>query len=472
MPANTFTKILATIGPASATKEVLSSLIDAGADAFRFNFSHGKYEEHKERYLTLRTLAKEKNLPLCIVADMQGPKLRIGTFENEKILLEPGDKFTLDLNEIPGDKTRVTLPHKEIFQALKVGDNLLLNDGNITLIVDEVGNDYAKTTVKYGGILSSHKGVNLPNTKLNISALTPKDMQDLNFALDLGVDWVSLSFVQTVQDVIMAKKIINGRALIISKLEKPAAIDELEEIVKESDGIMVARGDLGVECPIQQVPVLQKKIIEMCRKYAKPVIVATQMLESMITAPTPTRAEVSDIASAVYDGADAVMLSAETAVGSFPVEAVAMMHKTIKEVEKDKNFEAYMNNSRIHNHSVSEADAITVAAGEMSGILENVAGIVTYSISGHSAFLMAKERRYLPIIAIVSTETVAQRLNLCWGITSFVNKDVFDNFKIETVAKNIALNHNFAKNGQYLILIAGYPFGEAEHTNLLHTIKI
>lgn len=341
MPNNTFTKILATIGPASASRQVLSDLIDAGADAFRFNFSHGKYEEHKERLLEIRRLSEQKNRYITIVADMQGPKLRVGNFAKEKVMLKEGDFFRLDMDETPGDETRVCLPHPEIFKALKIGDNLLLNDGQITLIVEKCDESSALTKVKFGGMLSSHKGVNLPNTKLNISSLTPKDLKDLEFALEMGVDWISLSFVQSAEDVKRAKKIINDRALVISKLEKPGAIDELDEIVRLSDGIMVARGDLGVECPIEQVPVMQKKIIECCRKYAKPVIVATQMLESMISSPTPTRAEVSDIASAVYDGADTVMLSAETAVGIYPVQAVSMMHKTIKEVEKAKNFESY-----------------------------------------------------------------------------------------------------------------------------------
>ena len=347
-----------------------------------------------------------------------------------------------------------------------------MNDGQITLTVEKCDEKSALTKVKFGGALSSHKGVNLPNTKLNISSLTPKDLRDLEFALDLGVDWISLSFVQTAADVKRAREIIKDRALIISKLEKPGAIEELEDIVQLSDGIMVARGDLGVECPIEQVPIMQKKIIECCRKYAKPVIVATQMLESMINSPTPTRAEVSDVASAVYDGADTVMLSAETAVGSYPVQAVSMMHKTIEEVEKDKNFEAYMNNSRIHNRSFSEADAITVAAGEIVDILENVACLVSYSITGHTTFLTARERRHLPIVAICPNITVARRLGICWGVKSFVDEKVFADFSVESTSIKIATENNFAKKGDYLVVIAGYPFGKVGNTNLLHTVKV
>ena len=327
MPQRTKTKILATIGPSSASKEQIEKLIDASVDAFRVNFSHGTHEEHKERVNFIRKLEKEKGRFISILADMQGPKLRVGVFANGKgVDLKEGQAYRLDLDPTPGDEKRVNLPHKEIFAALKAGDDLLLNDGNIKLHVDKVGKDYADTTVVVGGFLSAHKGVNLPNTQLPISAITEKDKDDLKFALKLGVDWIGLSFVQKAADVREAKKLINGKAMLVSKLEKPSAIDELEDIIKESDAIMVARGDLGVECPVYTVPVLQKRIVTCCRKYARPVIVATQMLESMINNPTPTRAEVSDVATAVYDGADAVMLSAETAAGKYPVEAVQMMN--------------------------------------------------------------------------------------------------------------------------------------------------
>ena len=308
MPQMTRTKILATIGPSTASKEKIEQLIDAGADAFRFNFSHGTHEEHKERYDTVRKLAKEKNLHITIVADMQGPKLRVGEFKDGKIELKNGQKFILDMDSTPGDETRVNLPHKEIFAALKPGDDLLLNDGNIRLHVEKCDASSAETTVVVGGPLSSHKGVNLPNIKLPISAITEKDRADIEFALKLGVDWISLSFVQQAEDVREARKLIGDRAWIISKLEKPSAIEELDEIIQLSDAIMVARGDLGVECPIQTVPVMQKKIVSACRKYGRPVIIATQMLESMIKAPTPTRAEVSDVATAVYAIAGTVML--------------------------------------------------------------------------------------------------------------------------------------------------------------------
>lgn len=473
MPENTHTKILATIGPASSTKEVLEQLVDAGADAFRFNFSHGTHEEHAERYGQVREIAKAKQRHICIVADLQGPKLRVGQFAKEKVFLKEGAEFVLDMKDELGDENRVTLPHPEIFQAIKAGDNLLLNDGNITLTVAECSKDYAKTIVKFGGWLSSHKGVNLPNIKLPISALTEKDRKDLEFALSLGVDWISLSFVQTAQDVKMAKDLIKNRAFIVSKLEKPSAIDELDEIVKLSDAVMVARGDLGVECPIQSVPLIQKKIIATCRKYAKPVIVATQMLESMINAPTPTRAEVSDVATAVMDGVDTVMLSAETAVGSYPKETVAMMHKIIEEVEKDDSFLSCTDARNYEHRAPNEADAITIAAGDIAKVLDNVACIVTYSVSGYTTFLTARERPHLPILAITPSLEVARRLGICWGVKSFVNPDVFAHFNnIENTAVQIAVDNNFAKPSEHIIITAGYPFGKVGSTNLLHTVKI
>lgn len=473
MPHKTHTKILATIGPSSSSKEQIEKLIDAGCDAFRFNFSHGTHDEHKERYEIVRKLAKEKNLHITIVADLQGPKLRVGEFANGSVLLKEGQKFVLDMDHVPGNEDRVELPHKEIFEALIPGEKLLLNDGNIVLEVLSCDKSHAITEVKVGGILSGHKGVNLPNITLPISAVTEKDRKDLEFALKLGVDWISLSFVQTADDVREARKLIDGRAWIISKLEKPSAIDELDEIIRLSDGIMVARGDLGVECPLPTVPVLQKKIVSACRKYARPVIVATQMLESMINAPTPTRAEVSDVATAVYDGADTVMLSAETAAGKYPVEAVKMMSSVIRQVEADPLFFTLMQKSRLHSCCFGEADSITFAASEIAGVLEKVSCIVTYTSSGLTTFLTARERPNLPILAITSDLEVARRLGIVWGAKSFVNKESFKSFdKVEDIAVKIALENGFAKPGDNIIITAGFPLGKKGRTNMLHTVHI
>lgn len=473
MPQKTKTKILATIGPSSSTKEQIEKLIDAGADAFRVNFSHGTHEEHKERVAYIRKLEKEKGRYISILADMQGPKLRVGDFVGSGVDLKEGQRFRLDLNPAPGNEQRVNLPHKEIFAALKPGDRLLLNDGNIVLNVDDCGVDYADTTVVVPGFLSAHKGVNLPNTQLPISAITEKDREDLKFALKLGVDWIGLSFVQTAEDVREARRLIGDKAWLITKLEKPSAIDELDEIIKLSDAVMVARGDLGVECPVYTVPVLQKRIVSCCRKYARPVIVATQMLESMINNPTPTRAEVSDVATAVYDGADTVMLSAETAAGKYPVEAVRMMNNIIQNVEADPLFYTLMQKSRLHPCCGSEADSITFAASEVANVLDSVSAIVTYSSSGFTTLLTARERPNLPIIAITPEVSVARRMALVWGAKSYLNKESFKSFdKAEDVAVQVAKKNGFAESGDHIIITAGFPLNTKGRTNMLHTVYI
>lgn len=473
MPIDTHTKILATVGPATSSAEMLEKLVQNGADAFRFNFSHGTKEEHAERYKTVRDLAEKYHRHLTIIADLQGPKLRIGTFATPKITLEKGDEFVLDMNPEDGDKTRVCLPHKEIFEAVNVGDVLLLNDGNIRLKVNQKSADRMVTEVLVGGELSAHKGVNLPNVKLPISAITQKDRQDLEFALELGVDWVCLSFVQSVNDVLEAKELIGNKAWIISKLEKPSAIAELDKIVQESDGIMVARGDLGVECPIQNLPVMQKDIVKACRKFAKPVIVATQMLESMIQNPTPTRAEVSDVATAVYDGADTVMLSAETAAGNYPAETVKMMHNIIAEVEQDDDYYELVQRDRKVMCVDNMADAITYAACDMTYVLPKTAAVVTYTASGFTTFLMARERPNLPILSITDSQEVARRLGIVWGVRAIVNKEIFSDFsRIDEASIAIAKAHNIGHAGDYLIITAGYPLGRKGMTNLLHTVEL
>lgn len=473
MPIDTHTKILATIGPATATAKMLESLVKAGADAFRFNFSHGTHAEHAERLKIVRKLADKYKRHLTVIADLQGPKLRIGVFKTDKVLLKKGQTFVLDMQSTPGDENRVCLPHKEIFAVSKVGDRLLLNDGNIELEV-VANQEYVMTTkVNIGGYLSAHKGVNLPNIKLPISAITSKDKDDLRFALQQGVDWVCLSFVQSVEDVRQARKLIKDKAWIISKLEKPSAIDDLETIVKESDGIMVARGDLGVECPIQTVPVLQKRIVKVCRKYGRPVIVATQMLESMIASPTPTRAEVSDVATAVFDGADAVMLSAETAAGSYPTKAVNMMHQIISQVENDESYFSRVQLDKDLSDCDDMADAITYAASEMTNILPNMAAVVTYTATGFTTFSMARERPTRPILAITLSADVAQRLGIVWGVHATVNEQVFKDFtKLEKTAVNTAKAMHIGKKGEYLVITAGYPIGIRGMTNLIYTVKL
>lgn len=473
MPLNTRTKILATLGPSSNSELKIEELIDAGVDGFRLNFSHGTHEEHKIMYDRIRKVSKAKGTHTAVVADLQGPKLRIGKFKDGKVLLNKGQKFSFDMKKDLGDETRVTLPHKEIFEALKVGDKLLVNDGNIILKVIKCNKESAVTEVEVGGFISGHKGVNLPNSSLKISPLTEKDLKDLDFALKLGVDCVCLSFVQRASDVVEAKKIIGKKAWIISKLEKPQVLDELDEIIMESDMVMVARGDLGVECPIVTVPLLQKRIEAKCRQYSKPVIVATQMLESMISAPIPTRAEVSDVANAVYDGSDVVMLSAETAAGNYPVETVKTMRGVIETVETDpKYFESVHRFDRGASCN-NESHAITRAAGEVAKSMNNVSCITTFSVSGATTLSMAKERPHLPIIAINPSEEIACRLNLVWGTRTFIDKKVFESFdNIETVSRGFASISGLGKEGDYVVVTAGYPFGRVGLTNVLHIVKV
>ncbi len=473
MTVETKTNILATLGPATQTKEMIEKLLLEGADAFRVNFSHGDHKTHKERINLIREIEKEKGIAIGILADLQGPKLRIGDMHDNSILVE-GKEFVLDMKEQPGDSTRACLPHKEIFKALKTGDELLLNDGNLTLKVVETNNkDFAKTKVKVGGVLTSKKGVNLPNTKLDIKAITEKDEKDLAFALKCGVDYIGLSFVQHAEDVIYAKKLINGKAWVVSKLEKPSAIDDLSTIVDLSDAIMVARGDLGVECPIYTVPVLQKRIVKECRKKGKPVIVATQMLESMITAPTPTRAEVSDIASAVYDGVDTVMLSAETAAGKYPIQAVSMMKKIIKSVEADKLCSNMIGSSKTRPVNATQSDSITFAASQISTVLENIKAIVTFTSSGSTTLLAARERPCLPIVAITPCFEVARKLSIVWGANSYINKHIYKSLeKAQEVAVKIVTENGYAKSGDHVVITAGFPLNQAGITNMLNTVKI
>lgn len=473
MPINTRTNILATLGPASDTEEKISALIDAGVDGFRLNFSHGTHESHQRTYDIIRKVSNRKNAHIAVVADLQGPKLRIGDFKNGKEKLKIGQKFTLDMKDELGDATRVTLPHKEIFEALKAGDTLLVNDGNIILKVLKCNKKSAVTEVVIGGIISGHKGVNLPNSSLNISPLTPKDLDDLKFALKLGVDCVCLSFVQRAKDIKDARKIIKDKAWIIAKLEKPQAMDELDEIIKVSDMIMVARGDLGVECPIVTVPILQKKIVAKCRACGRPVIVATQMLESMISAPIPTRAEVSDVANAVYDGCDVVMLSGETAMGNYPVETVNTMRGVIEQVESDAKYFESLQRAFSGVSCYSESRAITHAANDVVKTLDNVACIATFSVSGRTTLAMAQERPAYPIMSISPDEKIARQLNLVWGVRSFIDKKFLGSFdNIEKISKGFARISGLAKEGQFIVVTAGYPFGKVGLTNVLHIIRV
>ncbi|NQV44616.1 MAG: pyruvate kinase [Rhodospirillales bacterium] len=465
MRRNRKAKIIATLGPASSDPEMIEKLFIAGADVFRLNFSHGSHEDHKARFDAIRELEKKYGRPIGIIADMQGPKFRVGDFSEGKVKLEAGQSFRLDLNALDGDSSRVTLPHPEVFRSLQEGTDLLLDDGKIRLTVKEFGKDYALTEVVTGGILSNHKGVNLPNVVVDVSPLTDKDREDLRFALDMGVDWIALSFVQRPEDVAEGRKLVSGRAGIMVKLEKPSAIKSLDGIIELSDSLMVARGDLGVEAPPEDVPAFQKQIIRACRRSGKPVIVATQMLESMINSPTPTRAEASDVATAIYDGADTVMMSAETAAGEYPVESVAMMDRIVLRVEQDPIFTEMMASQRNEPESTA-ADAITAAARQCASTI-SASAIVTFTSTGSTTQRAARERPEVPIICCTPRAATARRLTLTWGVHCMFTDDVSSFREMVTKSIKIASEEGFASAGDRLIITAGVPFGTPGATNIL-----
>jgi len=465
MRRNRNAKILATLGPASATAKGIEALFTAGADVFRLNFSHGSHDDHRKTYDLIRTVEEKLRRPIAVLMDLQGPTLRVGDFAEGKVMLEPGQAFRLDMDPADGDASRVTLPHPEIFEALRVGTELLLDDGRIRLRVERHGADFAETRLLVGGKLSNHKGLNVPGEVLPISALTEKDRRDLQFGLDLGVDWVALSFVQRPEDVAEARKLVAGRAAIIAKLEKPSAIEHLEEIVELSDALMVARGDLGVECPPEIVPILQKRIVETCHRHGKPVVVATQMLESMIESPTPTRAEASDVATAIYDGADAVMLSAETAVGKYPADAVAIMDKIIHNVEHDDSYLRIRNAEREQPENTA-ADAISAAAGQVSRTI-GAKAIVTFTSSGSTTLRVARQRSRVPILCLTPNLGVARRLALCWGAHCVKTADINSFSDMVSKACRAARRDEFAVGGERVVIVAGVPFGTPGTTNIL-----
>ena len=463
------TKIIATLGPGSSSPEMIAKLAKAGANVFRLNFSHGTHAEHLEQIKTIRARAKKDKQHYTILADMQGPKLRVGCFKDGEIVLRSGEQFTLDNNEKAGDVKRVHLPHPEIFKVIKVGMNLLLNDGKIVLNVTKADKNKIQTKVIVGGVLSDHKGVNVPDVVLPISALTNKDKKDLAFAIKAGVDWICLSFVQTADDIRQARKLIKGKAGILAKIEKPSAVENIHEIVKEADAIMVARGDLGVECPVESVPALQRKIITVCRLAGKPVVVATQMLESMIEAPVPTRAEVSDVANAVYMGADAVMLSAETAVGKYPIKAVETMKRVILQTQSDPDYQNQLAALKLPL-DCTIACAVTSSMRRMIHSLDKPACIATCSMSGRTTLRVARERALVPILGMTTDEKIVNRLGLIWGVVPVLCGKLKDISQIAPTAIKIAKEKGLARKSEQIIITAGIPFGYKGSTNLLYIV--
>ena len=461
-------KIVATLGPASSDRDTLRSLFHAGVDVFRLNFSHGSAEDHAVRMAILREIEAETGRPIGVMADLQGPKLRVGAFAQGPAQLQPGQRFRLDLDPRPGNADRVCLPHPEIFAALAPGAELLLDDGRLRLRVDACDATSADTRVLVGGRLSERKGVNVPGVVLPISALTPKDLRDLDTALALGADWIALSFVQRPEDIIEARERIGDRARIIAKLEKPSAVERLDEIIAQADALMVARGDLGVELPAEQVPAIQKRAVRGCRRAGKPVIVATQMLESMIESPVPTRAEASDVATAIYDGADAVMLSAESATGKHPQAAVAMMSRIIEGTEADPQYRQLIDAS--HSPAVpgqsDTAQAVCCAMRHAAALLK-AAAIVCFTSSGATSLRAARERPEAPVLSLTPSLAAARRLTLVWGVHSVHVDDVADIAQSTRLACAVATQERFCSAGQTLAIIAGMPFGKAGTTNLL-----
>src|SRR5690242_3036570 len=465
-----FTKIVATLGPATSTPERLKALFEAGADVFRLNFSHGTPEDHKQRVDLLRALEKQYKHPIAILMDLQGPKLRLGSMAQGPMALSKGQKIRLDMDPAPGTAERVPLPHAEIFQAAKPDGLLLIDDGKVRLRIIAHTEATIDAVVEVAGPISDRKGVNLPNLVLPVSPMTTKDRRDLDYGLSLGVDWVALSFVQRADDIAELKKLVAGRAAVMAKLEKPQAIEHLDEIIEQSDGIMVARGDLGVELPPEAVPPLQKRILAACRAAGRPAIVATQMLDSMVHSPTPTRAEASDVATAVYDGTDAVMLSAESASGDYPVEAVTIMDRILKSVEADPLYRRLMDASR-REPEATTADAISAAARQCAHTLA-AAAIVTFTNTGSTALRAARERPDVQILCLTPNLNTARRLTLAWGVHPVQTEDAHSFSDMVQRAVRIARKEKIAQTGERLVITAGVPFGTPGATNTLRIAYI
>lgn len=459
------TKIVATLGPASSDPALIERLFLAGADVFRINMSHTPHDKMRAFVESIRAVESKVGRPIGILADLQGPKLRLAAFEDGFALLEPGAAFQLDADPTPGNAQRVHLPHPEILAALEPGHTLLLDDGKIRLEVEEANPSRAITRVMVGGKISDRKGVSLPDTTIAASALTRKDRADLDAALEAGVDWIALSFVQRPEDVAEARKITRGRAGILVKVEKPQAVTRLSEILELSDALMVARGDLGVELPLERVPGVQKQMIRAGHRSGTPVVVATQMLESMISSPVPTRAEVSDVATAVFEGADAIMLSAESAAGQYPVEAVATMNRIAEEVERDPTYRAGLEGLRCEPE-ITTSDAIAAAARQIAETLD-LAAVVCWTASGATALRVARERPKPLTIALTPNPRTARRLALVWGVHCVVTQDAHDVDDMVNRACRNAATDGFAKPGQRIIIVAGVPFGTPGATNMM-----
>jgi pyruvate kinase len=458
-------KIVTTLGPATAQRSAIADLFRAGADVFRINMSHAGHDDMRERVNMIRSLEQEFGRPIAIMLDLQGPKLRIGSFKNGSVHLTRGAQFVFDQDSMPGDATRVHLPHPEILNAVQPGHVVLIDDGKVRLHIVEAYPKKAVAIVDVSGTISNRKGLSLPDTEIPVSSMTEKDRADLEAGLDAGIDWIAVSFVQRAEDVAEVKKAVRDRALVMAKIEKPQAILRLEEIMDISDGFMVARGDLGVEMPLEKVPGLQKRITRIARRLGKPVVVATQMLESMISLPVPTRAEVSDVATAVFEGADAIMLSAESASGQYPIETVATMNRIAEEVERDAFYRQIINAQRAVPDPTG-ADAIASAARNIAETLD-LKAVVAWTASGSTALRIARERPDPPILALTPNRETARRLAIVWGVHSVITEDAHDIDDMADRAAVIARKEGFASAGERIIVVAGVPFGSPGATNMV-----
>ena len=463
-------KIVATVGPASNTPEMLKRLFLAGVDTFRLNFSHGTHDDHAKVHAAIRALEVEVGRPIGILQDLQGPKIRVGTIRDGKIAVTAGETIRFVLKGADGDKSAIPLPHPEIFAAVAPGHNLLIDDGRVRVAVTGLGDDHIDAKVITGGVISNRKGVNLPSTVLELSPLTAKDRTDLAFGLELGVDWVAMSFVQKPADLLEARGLIGDRAGLMAKIEKPAALDRIDDIIRLSDAIMVARGDLGVEIPHEEVPGRQKELVRACRLAVKPVIVATQMLDSMVNAPTPTRAEASDVATAIYDGADAVMLSAESASGAYPAEAVEMMDRIIRSTEQHKLYRSIIDASDPGEEQTAP-HAVAAAAADLADVI-HASAIVAFTSSGTTAARIARRRPAVPILAITPHGAVSRRLCLLWGAHSVRSEDIYTYEEMVKRAIDIAQTQGFAKANDQMVVVAGIPFAQAGTTNNLRVVQV
>ena len=458
-------KIIATLGPASPDAAAIERLFEAGADVFRINMSHSTPEQMREMVRMIRAVERTQGRPIAALVDLQGPKLRIGTFEADMVRLEKGATFMLDSDPAPGNGERVHVPHPEVLASLERGHRLLLDDGRIRLVIIETSPSHVVTEVEVGGKLTARKGLNLPDTLIAMPALTPKDYKDLEAALDADIDWVALSFIQRPEDIAAAKKITRGRAGVMAKIEKPQAVGWLADIIEAADALMVARGDLGVEMPLERVPGVQKQITRAARRAGKPVVVATQMLESMITSPMPTRAEVSDVATAIFEGVDAVMLSAESASGQFPVEAVGTMNRIAEAVERDPTYRSVIHAQRTEPERTG-ADAIAAAARQIAETLD-LSAVVSWTSSGSTAYRVARERPDMSIVVISPKAEIARRLALVWGVHCVVGDEAHDQDDMVDRACRTAFAEGFARAGDRIIIVAGLPLGMPGATNMV-----